>query len=324
MHWIRNNWFLLILLLALAVGYYSAEPLRLLTQYRWLNWVIVALTMFAMAWPVAFGQLRQSVSKPLAPVLASALNVIAIPIMVWPLAAWIGGEMGMGMLVAATAPSTLASAAVWTRRAGGDDSVPMIVTIITNGSCFLVMPLWIYIQSGQSVDTEVLTRTVLNLFYFVVLPIVLAQLLRLNRRSAVWATENKTVLSVLALIGILAMVLIGAISMGLRMNEQTVAASWPQLILVSGLMGGVHVAVFWAGFWLAKVFGRSRPQQIGVGFAASQKTLMTGLSVCISLGVSIVPIVLYHSIQLIIDTLFADHLRSRSIKQEIAQVPVVD
>jgi sodium/bile acid cotransporter 7 len=312
MHWIRNNWFLIILLIALFTGYHGAERLRILTDYRWLTWVIVALTMFAMAWPVEFGQIRKSVSKPLSPLLASVLNVIAIPIIVWPLALWVGGEMGMGMLIAAAAPSTLASAAVWTRRAGGDDSVPMIVTIITNGTCFLVMPFWIYIQSGQSVEAEILTRTVLNLLFFVVLPIVVAQVLRLNRRSAAWATQNKLTLSVVAMIGILTMVLIGAVSMGLRMQEQTVPTSWSLLILVAVLMGTVHIAVFWGGMWLARLLGRQRPQQIAVGFAASQKTLMTGLSVCISLGVSIVPIVLYHSIQLIVDTAFADHLRYQS------------
>ena len=41
-------------------------------------------------------------------------------------------------------------------------------------------------------------------------------------------------------------------------------------------------------------------------FAGSQKTLMVGLSVATELQVSIVPIVIFHSAQLIFDTFVAD------------------
>jgi solute carrier family 10 (sodium/bile acid cotransporter), member 7 len=309
MHWIRNNWFLILLMVVLLAGYYGCQWLSFLTGYRWLNWIIVACTMFVMAWPVEFGHFRRTLARPLAPLIASGLNIVVIPILLWPLALWVGGDLGMGMLIAGAAPSTLASAAVWSRRAGGDDSIPMVVTIITNGSCFLVMPMWIYLQSGQSVEREILTKTVLNLLFFVVLPILVAQTMRLNRASGLWASRHKPWLSILAMIGILAMVLIGAVSMGLRMSTQEVPPTWSHLFQVAALMGSVHIIVFWGGMGVAGLLGLPRMQIIAVGFAGSQKTLMTGLSVCISLGVSIVPIILYHSIQLIVDTLFADQLR---------------
>ena len=49
---------------------------------------------------------------------------------------------------------------------------------------------------------------------------------------------------------------------------------------------------------------------MAVGFASSQKTLMIGLSTAISLGFSIIPIIFYHALQLIVDTVLAERLRA--------------
>jgi sodium/bile acid cotransporter 7 len=266
--------------------------------------------MFCMAWPIEFGQMQRTVTRPLAPILAFCLNMIGIPLLTWPWVAWTGMELGSGMVVAAAAPSTLATAAVLTRRAGGEDSIPLLVTIMTNGSCFLVMPFWIYWQSGRTVEKELLISTVNSLLCFVVVPILAGQLLRLKPSTAAWATNRKAMLGGVALVCILIMVMIGSISMGLRMREQEQPIGWWPFWLVGCLMGGIHLVIFWGAILIGRGLGLTRPAWIAVGFAASQKTLMVGLSVAISLGVSIVPIILYHSIQLVVDTLFADYFRN--------------
>ena len=60
------------------------------------------------------------------------------------------GDLAVGLLVAAAAPCTLASAAVWTRRAGGNDAVALMVTIGTNLTCFVVTPLWLLVTTGRA------------------------------------------------------------------------------------------------------------------------------------------------------------------------------
>ena len=54
------------------------------------------------------------------------------------------------LVIAAAVPSTVASAAVWTRRAGGNEIVALIVTVVTNSLCFLVTPLWVLLATGRS------------------------------------------------------------------------------------------------------------------------------------------------------------------------------
>ncbi len=310
MDFIRRNWFLIALLAMLVVGYQGAPSLAGLAQHRWFNWLVVATTMFLMAWPIRFEHLKSTMARPVAPLLASVLNVVGIPLLAWPVAVWIGGELGLGVMVAACTPCTLASAAVWTRKAGGDDSVAMLVTIITNATCFIVMPFWLKLQTGHLLESSQMINTVYNLLLFVVLPISLAQLARINVRSAEWATQHKNGLSVWALIGILIMILIGSINMGLRMTtgsaDQTTTGD---LVWVAVWMGLIHVTMFWTGLGIAYRMGLPRAQAIAVGFSSSQKTLMIGLSVSISLGASIIPIMAYHAVQLIVDTTFANRLK---------------
>lgn len=309
---IRKQWFLISLLVLMAIGFWFARPFESLSNVEWLKWSIVTVTMFLMSWPLAFSSLKHAFTHPLAPLLACTLNLVLIPLMIWPLAALAGVELGPGMIIAAATPSTLASAAVLTRYAGGDDSVAIVVTIITNATCFLVMPFWIMVQTGSEVESSKLVGTIYKLLFFVVLPITAAQLCRLHQPSANWATQKKLRLSLIALIGILAMVFLGAVKMGLRFEGQSDSAlNLSNLLFAAVVLLGVHTIVFWTGIWLAKLIGVSRQAQIAVGFSGSQKTLMIGLSTAINLGISIIPIVMYHALQLIVDSIFAERLRDK-------------
>ena len=319
MQFVRKHWFLIALLTALFSGYYFSHPFASLASVGWLKWSIVSLTMFLMAWPLALGNFQQAFSRPVAPLLACALNLIGIPLLVWPLVGLVGMELGPGMMIAAATPCTLASAAVWTRRAGGDDSVAIVVTIITNSTCFFVMPFWIYVQTGNAIESSLLLGTIYKLFFFVVLPIVVAQLARLEKGSAAWATRNKPRLSTAALIGILSMVFLGSVNMGIRLANEESSLAIQSILFMALLMLLVHCVVFWTGYWIAGKIQLPRQEQVAVGFSGSQKTLMIGLSVAVNLGMSIIPIVAYHAIQLIVDTVFADWIRVKNPAEKSAE-----
>ena len=286
-------------------------PLAGLAEMSWIKWTIVPITMFLMAWPLQTGQLTSTLTRPQAALLASLLNVGLIPLLVWPFAGFAGTVIGCGMIIAAATPCTLATGAVWTRRAGGNDGVTMMVTILTNSTCFIVMPFWIYWLIGVQIEHAKLLGTVYKLFAFVVLPIGLAQLIRLHKPSANWATANKSKLSVFALAGVLSVVFLGAIGMGNRVaggvGDDTSAKN---ILIAAVVLTSVHCLVFWLGIWIAGLLKLPRPDQIAVGFGSSQKTLVIGLSTAISLGYSMIPILMYHAMQLIVDTVFADRIRS--------------
>jgi sodium/bile acid cotransporter 7 len=60
------------------------------------------------------------------------------------------------------------------------------------------------------------------------------------------------------------------------------------------------------GWYTAVGLGLSRRETIGVAISGSQKTLMVGLQLCLDCGVSILPMIMYHIGQLLMDTFLAD------------------
>ena len=75
-------------------------------------------------------------------------------------------------------------------------------------------------------------------------------------------------------------------------------------------VGTVHVALLGLGFGLSRVLHIARAEAIAVAFSGSQKTLMIGAYLALSVGpLAILPMVAYHATQLVVDTLVADWLR---------------
>ena len=317
MKFLGQIWFLLALVICLAVGTRYSSTLGEVTEWKTVQQVVVACVMFMMAWPLTATTIAQTFRRPGPTLLASALNLIAVPILAKPISWLFSYEMGAGFIVMAAVPSTLASAAVWTRRAGGNDAIAIMTTILTNGLCFLVTPLWVVVWLGVETQGISFFAMVHQLAVLVVLPMALAQAARAYSPVATWATNQKPMLSQLAQCGILWIVLVGSVKMGLKMEgEESIA--WPQIASV--IFGAIflHFGVLVLGLRMARWMGYSRADQIAVAFSGSQKTLMVGLVICLQLGVSLLPMVIYHALQLVADTPVADYFRRRQEAESAA------
>jgi sodium/bile acid cotransporter 7 len=72
-------------------------------------------------------------------------------------------------------------------------------------------------------------------------------------------------------------------------------------------VAAVHIAVLLLGVRTSQALGFSWPDTIAVAFAGSQKTLMVGAYLAMAVGpLAILPMVVYHAVQLFVDTLIAD------------------
>lgn len=245
--------------------------------------------------------------------MAISMNWLMLPLLMWLFVQlvgtyWLSHDMALGMLVVSSVPCTLASAAVWTRRAGGNDAVSIMVTVVTNATCFLVTPFWLLQLTGQSSELGG-WRIVANLALVVVLPMVVAQALRWSRPIARWATRQTLRLSVSAQFGILTMVFFGTVQTARKLQANAGQPIVVELLVVILGVVGIHLAIFCFGMAAARACRMARPDQIAVGIAGSQKTLMVGVQICLELGFNIVPMIGYHISQLLIDTLIADRLR---------------
>ena len=314
---LHKQWFLLSLALVLTIGMTFAPALETLGRATWLKWTIVSITMFMIVWPFSFGDVKATAKNPKAALLASCINAVVMPLAIWPFVILIGGDIGHAMAVAFAAPCTVAAAAVWTRRAGGDDRVAVFVTLLTNMFCFAIAPFWLWLQTSSDQPVSVgFSGVALKLLMFVVLPMVVAQLIRLHDGSAVWATDHKKGLGIASQIGLLSIVLLGAIQSGLRFRQSELSFPLVELVLGVICLLGVHVFVLYFAKWIASQLNLKYEEQIAVAFGGSQKTLMVGVSIAVSVHATILPLLAFHSLQLLIDTMIADRFVAAKKKLE--------
>lgn len=324
-NWISRTWFLALLLVALVVGSLASEELGFLGEHAWIRRSILFSVLFLMALPVeprAFGAVWM---RPLPPLIGIAANVVLVPLLGIG-AAWAmtttgldgGGRFPGGLLIACIIPCTLASAGVWTRRAGGNDLIAMAVMLVTNGLCFAIIPAWLSIlpesllnSRGVTVDIPI-GQTVAELIVYVVLPMALAQATRFVPGIKPFVARRRTVLSVATQCGVLSMVLIGMVQTGQHAGGQAGQADAERTLLDLLAMGlatvAVHVTALGAGWYGSGALGFRREDRIAVAIAGSQKTLMIGLDLAATFGFSILPMITYHAGQLIVDTIFAERM----------------
>ncbi len=325
---LRRRWFLLGLVSALVLGFWQAPALKPYTD-QVPRALLVAAVMFGMALPLEARRMWLAIRRPQAVLVAVGVTFGLIPLLAWSITGALPLPIAAGVMIAASVPCTIATASVWTRRAGGNDAVSLLVTMLTNLSCFLVTPAWLYLALGElaarAQGTLDPVRLIKRLALVVLLPVLAAQGLRLWRRVGRWATEHKVPLGVACQLGTLTMVLVGATRSGTVIrNMNGWQSPWSDLVLMVLVVNGLHMLGLFTAVALARGLGVSREDRIAVGFSGSQKTLLVGLDVAseyvtIFGGLALLPMIAYHGCQLMFDTVVADRFRRRGEEQAAAE-----
>ncbi len=319
LNFLRNRWFLIALVVlsssGLTIGIQlskeEAESFSSLINPRW----ITAFVLFLMAFSLDSRQLKASVRSP-GPVLwASLVNYVVIPVLALCLVRWQSpDDFKYGLMIAASVPCTLAGASVWTRRAGGNDAVSLLVTLLTNAVCFLAAPFWL--SQFASEDVQLNSRDmVFRLFLVVLIPTIIGQGLRQIVKLETVATQFKSTISVVAQSLILVLVLAATIKAGPRLNATGFNPGLAAVVLIWSTCIAIHLTAMFIGVAGALAFGFSRTDCAAVAFASSQKTLPIGIVLAdefanLGFTFALFPILMYHFSQIFIDTLIADRLAS--------------
>jgi solute carrier family 10 (sodium/bile acid cotransporter), member 7 len=310
---LARSWFLVLLTCVLVLGFCLPGSLESATRHVSLD-VVVAVILFLMALALDSSSLRTALARPQAFLLGAAVNLGLAPPLAWLASQAFAGDLAIGLMVVGSVPCTLVSAVVWTRRAEGNDAVAMLVTLATNLACFAVTPLWLGLLTGRLVGGELsLERMVLKLGLTVAVPILTGQLLRRVDRLRILADRWKSSISVAAQIGVLITVFAGATHAGGRLRglEDTVP-SLVEWLLLGGLTISLHLALVGAGWLGGRWLGLASAERIAVAFSGAQKTLPIGLLVAAQFGgLVLLPMIVYHVVQLLLDTLIADSVRGK-------------
>jgi sodium/bile acid cotransporter 7 len=217
-------------------------------------------------------------------------------------------------MIVASVPCTLASAALWTRLAGGDEATAMLVTLLTTSTSWLATTAWLAWGTGTQVSINTI-EMMTGLLLVLVLPVGIGQALRSIGPLARTATRFKRVIGTVSQLLILVIILKAAADVSSRLRRETVTLSIAALLATAGLCVAVHLAALTAGFWGGRALGFDRASRIAVAFAGSQKTLPVGLFLFDvyfkDYALAVVPMVCYHIGQLLADTFIADGFARR-------------
>jgi len=321
---VRQHWFLLGLLILIPLGVTlaqsdpSAQLINVVNRVR--TPVCTAAILFLMSVTLNSGRLWDSLRRPWPVFTAIGVNQLMIPLMALPLLAFQkSADMKVGLLIAASVPCTMAAASVWTRRAAGNDEVSLLGTLVTNGLCFVVAPLWMTVGTTWfgTADTSNAIQfgdLMVKLTLSALLPAVLGQLLRLSASARDFVDHNKPWFSNSAQVIILSLVFISVFKGGLKFGAEGVSQNLrhAEFATVWASCIALHVAGLWIAWSLSGVFGFDPADRRATAISGSQKTLPIGILIAEATGLpfSLLPMLMYHASQLFIDTWIADRMKS--------------
>ncbi len=250
------------------------------------------------------------------PLLGLALKPVLSPL--------IGSDLYMGILYLCALPATVQSAIAFTSLARGN--IPAAICSAAASSLFgiFLTPLLVTLLLDVHGDGGSTLDAIVKISVQLLLPFVAGQIAR--RWIGDWVARNKSWLKFVDQ-GSILLVVYGAFSEAVNEGIWHKIPVWDLagLLLVCGV---VLALVLMASAGLGKALGFSREDRITILFCGSKKSLATGVPMAqvlfagSTIGVLILPLMLFHQIQLMVCAVIAQRYanRTESVPELMAQV----
>jgi solute carrier family 10 (sodium/bile acid cotransporter), member 7 len=305
----KIDWFLSGMVIAVGLAWLFPAPGA---QGGWLqpellNKVGVAVIFFLSGVSLSFAAMKAGALRWPVHGIVQATTFLLFPLLgmalLWAVGGWISPELAVGFFFLCALPSTVSSSVALTTAARGNVPVAVFNATLSSLIGVVVTPLWISWRlhtGGQAIDVG---KVIVDLLLWLVLPLVLGQLAR--PWLAEWAKRNKKFIQVVDRGTILLIIytsfcdsIMRGVWSGHGVNS-VVAAVVGSLILFFVVMGVVTTLCRLAGF--------SVEDRIATVFCGSKKTIASGVPMAQlifaadpRLGVILLPLMIYHPMQLVI------------------------
>jgi len=316
---ITRQWFLGALLLIVLIGSTFPQAVMYLFGQISIRFLVVPV-MLLMSLTLDTSEITAVIRQPAGVVLGILLGYTAVPLLAWLASHMLWSrmpDMAVGLLIVSAMPCTLASATLWTRMAGGNDALALLITVGSNSMNFLAAPLLLTLMLGRTVSLSPLNM-MRDLLIVILLPVMLGQLLRTWPPLRHGTDSHKSAISLLSKWMILTLVLTGIARATIQVQAQEKTIHAGDLLLILGAVALVHSLALLCGELAGRAAALPRPDRLALLFGGSQKTLPASLFVAHaffpSFALAGIPALLYHATQLIIDSLIAEGLRGASFR----------
>jgi solute carrier family 10 (sodium/bile acid cotransporter), member 7 len=266
--------------------------------------VAIALLFFLYGARLSFAEVRAGLTNLRLQGLVLAFTFVAFPLfglLLRPLAAWLmTPELATGVLFLTLMPSTVQSSVTFTAIAKGNVPAALCAASISNVLGVLISPLWVALAMGGrgGISLAAIGDIALRLL----LPFAVGQLAQTHLRG--WVDRRRKALALYDKATILLVVYAAfgeGVHAGIWSRVPASALAW--LALLSGSLLALVLALSSAA---SHALGLSREDRIAVVFCGSKKSMASGLpmaSVLVSpasLGLVVLPLMLFHQLQLMV------------------------
>lgn len=250
--------------------------------------------------------------------LVFSCTFILFPLLGWALrpllTPWVGPELYLGILYLCTLPATVQSSIAFTSLARGNVAAAICSAAASSLIGIFLTPLLVTLLLDVHAEGSSMLDAIGKITLQLLVPFLAGQLAR--QWIGHWVDRNKSWLKYVDQSSILLVVY-------LAFSEAIVGGLWNNLPL-SGLLGLILACSFLltlalgATALLAKVFGFNLEDRITILFCGSKKSLATGVPMAqvlfagSSLGMLILPIMLFHQIQLMVCAVLAQRYSHRA------------
>jgi sodium/bile acid cotransporter 7 len=318
------DWFILALVAMIGVAKLWPEPgiQQGLLSVSSLATYGVSLIFFFYGLKLNFSQLREGLRNyrlhfvihfttfvvfPAVVLAARSLFLTPDTVLLW-----------LGIFYVAALPSTVSSSVVMVSIAEGNVPAAIFNASISSLIGVFITPLWMSVFLSTANGQYDLTGVIGKLMIQVIVPVVLGLLL--NRRLGWFAANHKTALRYFDQFTILLIVYTAFSESFTQHSFDKISAN--DLLWLSALMLGLFFLIFGLVTLVSRWLGFPREDRITALFCGSKKSLIQGSVMANVLfpgsmaGVVLLPIMLYHALQLIVASIIAQAMAKREQEAE--------
>jgi sodium/bile acid cotransporter 7 len=233
-------------------------------------------------------------------------------------------DLYTGVLFMCLVPSTVQASIAFTSIARGNVAGAVVSASLSNLVGVFATPLLVVLLMNTTGKAEVKPSAVLVIMVQLLLPFLVGQLLRPRLR---WLLRRPALLKVVDR-GSVLLVVYSAFSAGMAEHIWGQLSIW-RVLATAAVCAGLLAAVLAMTAAVGKVAGFSVPDRIVLVFCGSKKGLAAGLSMAAVLfagrpvGLIVLPLMIFHQIQLITCAILAQHFARRPESvDEVVDVPV--
>jgi len=215
----------------------------------------------------------------------------------------------VGTCIAAVVPATIASGTVLTAIGRGNIPLSLFICVVTNFLSIFTIPvaLNILLQFGHSIDLPVL-KMMKSLLVIVMLPTLLGQILRIKISRVI--APFKKYFSIFSQLIVLLIIFNAVASSTGKISQLGF-----KIIFIFMFMILLHGIILLMNFAISRLIRLDQPSTTAFTIHTSQKTLTIAYIVwagyfSASFPVAMIPPIVYHLTQMIMDTILAHRFRA--------------